>query len=97
MFELIVCYVAGTAAGLLLFRAVIKERIVSGTLDMLIQEEYVRTWEDDEGITQLYTWKEAADLETWNRVHTALESMTDERMEELMEELEAEIEKDDTP
>ena len=86
MFELVVMYVAGTAAGLLAFRAWIKERIITDTLDMLIKEEYLRSWIDEDGITQLYKWHEYD--------HEVLQSLMDE-LENL--EIEEENEKDDTP
>ena len=53
MYEVALGYMVGSAASLLLFRAWIKEGIVSGTLDMLIREDYLRSWIDDEGIVQL--------------------------------------------
>ena len=86
MFELVVMYVAGTAAGLLAFRAWIKERIITDTLDMLIKEQYLRSWIDEEGITQLYKWHEY-DQEV-------LEDLI-QQLEEI--EIEEENEKDDTP
>ena len=101
MLEMIVCYVAGTAAGLLAFRGWMKERIVTATLDMLIQENYVRAWVDDDGITQLYKWDERPEMdeETWRRLEAIIEeAQRDIAMEEMINDIvEENDETDDTP
>jgi len=100
MYEVAIGYVVGTVVGLILFRMAIRERIVTATLDMLIQEEYVKSWEDEDGVTQLYKWQEAVDEDTWRRLYERMEEMAgDSRLEELLDELEEQIEndKDDTP
>ena len=95
MFEVAIGYVVGTVVGLLLFRMFVRERIVTATLDMLIQEEYVKSWEDEEGTTQLVKWQEAVDIESWRRLY---EEMNDDKFEDILKEiLEEEDEKDDTP
>ena len=100
MFELVVCYVAGTAAGLLLFHSWVKERIITQTLDMLIHEQYVRSWIDEEGTIQLYKWHEGRDIdeEMWERLSELMEELQgvddEERIENIMEKGN---EEDDTP
>ena len=95
MYEVAIGYVVGTVVGLLLFRMFVRERIVTATLDMLIQEEYVKSWEDEEGTTQLVKWREAVDIESWRRLY---EEMNDDKFEDILKEiLEEEDEKDDTP
>ena len=100
MYEVAIGYVVGSAAALLLFRTVVREHIVKATLDMLINEEYVRAYQDDDGITQLYTWRESVDLDVWEQLEDIIEEMgSDEKINDLMDEIEKEIqdEKDDTP
>ena len=100
MYEIAIGYIVGSAAALLLFRTMVREHIVKVTLDMLINEEYVRAYEDDDGITQLYTWRESVDLDVWEQLEQAITEMADEKKsEKIMNELEREIEdgKDDTP
>jgi len=93
MYEVALGYVVGSAASLFLFRAWIKENIVSNTLDMLIREDYVRSWIDDEGIIQLSKLDEGIpDLgeispEVWAQFEKIIEEMKEED----------EREEDDTP
>ena len=75
------CYVAGTAAGLLLFRRWIEERAITRTLDLLINEDYVRSWINEEGDVQLYKWEDPSpemDEELWRRLETLMEAMRDD-------------------
>lgn len=51
-------YVVGTAVGLLLFRKVIQESLITSTIDILIDQDYLRSWIDSEGVTHLYKWYE---------------------------------------
>ena len=101
MLEVIVCYVAGTAAGGLLFRRWIEERAITRTLDMLINEDYVRSWIDSDGVIQLYKWEEnpVMDEEMWRRLETIIrETQNDPAMNEIMDDImEEENETDDTP
>jgi len=93
MYEVALGYVIGSAASLFLFRAWIKENIVSNTLDMLIREDYVRSWIDDEGIIQLSKLDEGIpDLgeispEVWAQFEKIIQEMKEED----------EREEDDTP
>ena len=85
-------YVAGTAAGIGIFRWWIKERIITATIDSLVEQEYVRSYEDEQGITHLYKWHELDDIMDRIRVvhHYDGEHHDDAPEEE-------ENEKDDTP
>ena len=95
MYEVAIGYVVGTVVGLLLFRMFVRERIVTATLDMLIQEEYVKSWEDEDGTTQLVKWREAVDIESWRRLYEEINTdKFDEILKEIMEEG---SDKDDTP
>ena len=90
MLEMIVCYVAGTAAGLLLFRTYVKERIVSGTVDMLLAEDYLHGEVDDDGVMQLTKIEDieprGISPELWSQLEAALKEMEEETMsEEIME------------
>ena len=51
-------YFVGTAVGLLLFRKVIQESLITSTIDILIDQDYLRSWIDSEGVTHLYKWYE---------------------------------------
>jgi len=51
-------YVIGTAAGIGIFRGWIQERIITATIDTLIRDEYVRSYEDEEGMVHLYKWRD---------------------------------------
>jgi len=93
MYEVALGYVVGSAASLFLFRAWIKENIVSNTLDMLIREDYVRSWIDDEGIIQLSKLDEGIpdvgeiSPEVWAQFEKIIQEMKEED----------EREEDDTP
>ena len=62
MLEIIVCYVVGTLFGYLAFKNMNRESIITTTLDTLIDDDYVRSWQDDEGKIHLYKWYEIDDL-----------------------------------
>ena len=100
MYEVAIGYVVGSLAALMLFRAVVREHIVKKTLDMLINEEYVRAYQDDDGITQLYTWRESVDLDVWEQLEGIIEEMgSEKKINDLMDEMETELkdDQDDTP
>lgn len=81
MYEVMLGYVVGTLVGIVLFRWYVKERIITATLDMLIQEEYVRSYVDDEGITQLYKWHELDQQQLWDTLEGILEEMEESKNE----------------
>ena len=60
--QLVVMYFVGTGSGLVLFRHFIKEHIITATIDTLVEQEYVRSYEDDHGITHLYKWHDIEDV-----------------------------------
>ena len=62
MFEMITAYVVGSVAGFYLFRNYNRESIITTTLDTLIENDYLRSWRDDEGTIQLYKWYEFEDI-----------------------------------
>ena len=55
-------YVIGTAAGIGIFRHMVREDLVSRAIDTLVENDYVRTYQDPSGITHLYKWYEIEDL-----------------------------------
>ena len=88
MYEVAIGYIVGSAASLLIFQRWIRERIITGTLDMLIEGDYVRSWTDDDGVVQLSKLNEGmADIspEAWRQ------------FEQLMEEVAKEKEEDESP
>ena len=62
LLDVAIAYVVGTAAGLWVFRRSIREEIVTRALDTLVEQDYVRSYVDEEGITQLYKWYELEDV-----------------------------------
>jgi len=62
MWHIIAAYTIGTAAGIWIFREWAQEKIITATIDTLIRDEYVRSFEDEEGITHLYKWHELDDI-----------------------------------
>jgi len=62
MWHVVTAYLVGTAAGLGIFRHWIKTNLVMNALDNLIDQDYIRSYVDEEGITQLYKWYELDDV-----------------------------------
>jgi len=62
MWHMITAYTIGTAAGIWIFRQWSQEKIITATIDTLIRDEYVRSFEDEDGITHLYKWHELDDI-----------------------------------
>ena len=81
MLEIIVWYIVGTLFGYLAFRNINRESIITTTLDTLIDDDYVRSYEDSDGKIHLYKWYELDDLLEGAKIKINGE----------------EIEKDDTP
>ena len=100
MFEiwhLAAAYVIGSAAALWLFRTWVQEKIVTATLDTLIEQGYLYSWLDEDGTTQLTKWQDIlqTDLER-------IESMDPDEIDAILDELLEEDkrrknEEDDTP
>lgn len=55
-------YAAGTAAGIGIFHQWVKEKIITMTIDSLVEQEYVRSYEDRDGIIHLHKWHELDDI-----------------------------------
>ena len=72
--EVIVSYIAGSVMGFWMFKQMTTERTIAATLDNLVDEGYIRTRVDDEGITQLYKYDE-------NPIEEVLEENDDEEDE----------------
>jgi hypothetical protein len=101
MYDVVFGYVIGTIVGIVLFRMYVKERIVTATLDMLIEQEYVRAYIDNHGITQLYKWHEVDHEAIWDAIEQAVSDMENhpERYDSMITDIleEEENETDDTP
>ena len=82
--HVIAAYAAGTAAGIGIFHTWVKERIITMTIDSLVDQEYVRSYEDADGVIHLHKWHEFDDI------IEILEERINEREEQNYE-------KDDTP
>lgn len=97
MFELAhlaAAYAIGTAAGLWIFRTWIKEGIITATIDTLIEQGYLISYVDDDGITQLNKWNDvdAIDKMEPNEIMEILEELIKEEEEANKHE-----DEDDTP
>ena len=60
--HVIAAYAAGTAAGIGIFHQWVKERIITMTIDSLVDQEYVRSYTDAYGVTHLHKWHDLDDL-----------------------------------
>ena len=80
--HLAAAYVVGTAAGLWVFRSWVKEGIITATLDSLITQGYLRSYEDHEGITQLLKPEEMSPEEIDETIGRILERLENERDDE---------------
>ena len=87
--DVLVAYIIGTVAGIWLFHTATKEFIVKSTLDSLIEQGYLRSFVDPEGITQLVKYYEMTEDELDRNLN---------RVREIIEEIERqENDEDDTP
>ena len=86
MYEVAIGYIVGSAASLLIFHGWIKERIITKTLDMLISEDYVRSWIDDDGVVQLSKLNEGMTAnispEAWSRFEKLMDEIDADEEEE---------------
>ena len=60
--HIIAAYAAGTAAGIGIFRHWVKERIITMTIDSLVDQEYVRSYQADDGTIHLHKWHDLEDI-----------------------------------
>ena len=89
MYDVIIGYVVGTIATIVLFHQFIKEHIIVTALDSLIEQGYLRSYVDEHGITQLIKYYEMTDEEMDRNL---------ERVRKIIEDIEAQEEnEDDTP
>ena len=86
LWHLGIAYVAGTAAGLGIFRQWIKTGIVTRALDNLVEQDYIRSYVDSEGVTQLYKWYELEDVLEQINARNRLETLIKEAGEYQWEE-----------
>ena len=71
----------------MIFRQQIKEELVASALDTLVENDYLRTYVDNDGVTQLYKWYEN-DLEEEELTDMEkIERMSAEEIEEILDEL----------
>jgi hypothetical protein len=60
--HLATAYIVGTAAGIGIFQWWVKERIITMTIDSLVEQEYVRSYEDADGTIHLHKWHDIEDI-----------------------------------
>ena len=79
--HLATAYTVGTIAGIGIFRWWVKERIIAMTIDSLVEQEFVRSYHDEEGTMYLYKWHDMEDLLDKIRIVTEEEARTEEEDE----------------
>jgi hypothetical protein len=102
MFELVhlaAAYVIGSAAAVWLFRTWVKERVVTATLDTLIEQGYLISYVDEHGITQLSKWGDLQDMEKsmLDMIDEMDPAEIDAILDEIIQEEKLRDEEDDTP
>ena len=55
-------YFIGTIAGIFLFRHAVKESIIVKTIDNLVENDYCRSYVNENGEVELYKWYELDDV-----------------------------------
>ena len=55
-------YGIGTIAGIILFRHAVKESIIVKTIDNLVENDYCRSYVNENGEVELYKWYELEDV-----------------------------------
>ena len=60
--DVLVSYMIGTGAGIFLFKRYVQEGIIQRTIDMLVAEDYVRSYRGDDGELHLHKWYELDDI-----------------------------------
>ena len=60
--HLAAAYVCGTAVGIGIFHQWVKEKIITMTIDSLVDQEYVRSYTDENGTVHLHKWHDLEDL-----------------------------------
>lgn len=79
MWQLIAAYFVGTTAGVILFKTYVKEQIIVATLDNLVDQGFVKSFKDQEGLIQ---FMRVEDIEAEARVKQLIREATElqERM-----------------
>jgi hypothetical protein len=97
--HLAAAYVVGSAAAVMLFRTWVKEKIVTATLDTLIEQGYLISWIDEQGVTQLSKWGDLQDLEKsmLDMIDDMDPAEIDKILDEMIQEDKEKNETDDTP
>ena len=96
--DVIVSYVVGTGAGIWLYKRFVQEYLIQQTIDALVQEDFVRSFLNDEDELELRKWYDLDDLledanikikveeeETWS--NQDLEDLSNEEIQELLNRL----------
>ena len=60
--DVIVSYLVGTGAGVWLFKRYVEEDLIRRTIDTLVEEDYVRSYMNEDGDIELYKWYELEDV-----------------------------------
>lgn len=60
--HLATAYVIGTAVGIGIFHQWVREKIITMTIDSLVDQEYVRSYTDENGIIHLHKWHDLEDI-----------------------------------
>ena len=96
--EVIVSYIVGSVASIWLFRRMVTERTIAMTLDNLVDEGYIRTRVDEDGITQLYKYDELPNVRiTFEDVEDLMDMDEDELARRIEEVLQEDDDEEDEP
>ena len=96
--EVIVSYIVGSVASIWLFRRMVTERTIAMTLDNLVDEGYIRTRVDEDGITQLYKYDELPNVRiTFDDVEDLMDMDEDELARRIEEVLQEDDDEEDEP
>ena len=96
--EVIVSYIVGSIVGFWMFKQMTTERTIAATLDNLVDEGYIRTRVDKEGITQLYKYDEKPSVTlTFEDVDELMNMDDDELLRRIEEVLEEDDDEEDDP
>jgi len=96
--EVVVSYIVGSVVSIWLFNRIVRERTVAMTLESLVDEGYIRTRIDEDGITQLYKYDELPNIRiTFEDVEELMDMDEDELARRIEEVLEEDDDEDDEP
>ena len=96
--EVITSYIVGSVASIWLFRRMVTERTIAMTLDNLVDEGYIRTRVDEDGITQLYKYDELPNVRiTFEDVEDLMDMDEDELARRIEEVLQEDDDEEDEP